>query len=139
MPEVHPSRTPGRERLVKRTCGRGPLPITQCPGGHDERPSSESSLLVAASGGRAGAKRSRPKRPALSKERRRAGEGLWTRGVGRAAWDSLAGPCALQSLWPSSPCVVSGRPMLSSRGIEGASKVDSIRLMPAPLWRPHQR
>src|SRR3954471_9779442 len=50
-----------------RACGRGPLPRTLGPGGHDERPSSESSLLVAASGGRAGAKRSRPERPALSK------------------------------------------------------------------------
>ena len=53
--------------LVVRACGRGPLPRTLGPGGHDERPSSESSLLVAASGGRAGAKRSRPERPALSK------------------------------------------------------------------------
>src|SRR3954451_12773294 len=52
---------------------------TQCS---DKRPSPESSPLVGVSGGRAEAQRSRPERPALSKERRRAGEGLWTPGVG---------------------------------------------------------
>ena len=70
--------------VVVRACGCGSLPRTLLAGCSDERPSPESSLL-AVSGGRAEAQRSRPERPALSKERRRAGEGLWTPGVGRAA------------------------------------------------------
>src|SRR5829696_2550865 len=48
-------------------CGCGSLPRTLITGRYAERPSPESSPLVAVSGGRAEAKRSRPERPALSK------------------------------------------------------------------------
>src|SRR3954466_6888258 len=54
--------------MTKQTnpCGCGSLPITLITGRGAERPSPESSPLVAVSGGRAEAKRSRPERPALS-------------------------------------------------------------------------
>src|SRR3954470_23225347 len=48
-------------------CGCGSLPRTLITGRYAERPSPESSPLVAVSGGRAEAQRSRPERPALSK------------------------------------------------------------------------
>ena len=48
-------------------CGCGSLPRTLITGRYAERPSPESSPVVAVSGGRAEAQRSRPERPALSK------------------------------------------------------------------------
>jgi hypothetical protein len=80
--------------LVLRACGRGPLPRTLGPGGHDERPSSESSLLVAASGGRAGAKRSRPERPALSKSAVGPARDCGPPGSGAPLEPQLIGCCA---------------------------------------------
>jgi hypothetical protein len=63
-------------------CGCGSLPRTLITGRSAERPSPESSPLVAVSGGRAEAKQARAARAV--QERRRAGEGLWTPGVERA-------------------------------------------------------
>ena len=55
--------------MTKQTnpCGCGSLPRTLITGRSAERPSPESSPLVAVSGGRAEAQRSRPERPALTK------------------------------------------------------------------------
>ena len=119
-----------------RACGRGPLQApsqrTLGPGGHDERPSSESSLLVAASGGRAGAKRSRPERPALSKSAvgpardcgpPGSGAPLGTRSPGRGHSSRCSRPDpALCRAGDADP-----RP---------GSKGPRTCLMPAPLWRP---
>src|SRR3954452_8090198 len=52
--------------MVVRACGCGSPPRTLITGRYAERPSTESSLL-AVSGGRAEAQRSRPERPALTK------------------------------------------------------------------------
>ena len=62
-----PSRIPWNVLLVVRACGWWPLRGTVNAGRCDKRPSPESSPLVAASGERAEAQRSRPERPALSK------------------------------------------------------------------------
>src|SRR4051794_1463832 len=58
---------PDYERRGRARVRVWPLPRTLCAGRFDERPSPESSPLVAVSGGRAEAQRSRPERPALSK------------------------------------------------------------------------
>src|SRR4051812_49669998 len=58
--------------VVVRTCGCGPLPRTLITGRYAERPSPESSPLVAVSGGRGGAERGRAQRAPPCQNRRGA-------------------------------------------------------------------
>src|SRR3954462_1783003 len=84
---------PGASVLVARV-RPWPLPRTPlCAGRCDERPSPESSPFVASRRrtGRSAAEQARTARAV--QERRRAGEGLWAPGGGRAAWGAIAGLC----------------------------------------------
>src|SRR3954470_18162158 len=66
-PRFTRAKVQGVSVVAVRACGCGPLPRTLITGRYAERPSPESSPVVAVSGGRAEAQRSRPERPALSK------------------------------------------------------------------------
>jgi hypothetical protein len=93
-------------------CGCGSLPRTLITGRDAERPSPESSPLVAVSGGRAEAQRSRPERPALSKS---AGGPARKTVDPRGRARRLVLPrraVRILSLWPTTLCIVSGSPML---------------------------
>jgi len=95
MPEDHPSRSPGCERCGRvRACGCGSLPRTLITGRYAERPSPESSPVVAVSGGRAEAQRSRPERPALSKSAGGPARDCGPPGSGAPLEPQLTGCCA---------------------------------------------
>src|SRR4051812_32314868 len=82
--------------MTKQTnpCGCGSLPRTLITGRGAERPSPESSPLVAVSGGRAEAKRSRPERPALPKSAGGPARDCGPPGAGAPLEPQFTGYCA---------------------------------------------